>query len=190
MAEQSTKYALCEVNDIRDDLKIAATDTSYDEVIRRLINGVSAALEGYCGRVFMARDFTAQKYDGDGTGELLLRHIPVISITSLVVDDVTITSTQYVVYNDTGKVMFTDGNVFTLGPQMAVFAYRAGFERQDLPGDILMAARTWVCHAFKITDKQRWGVGSQSTNDESFSFALGTMPPEVREIADMYRVWR
>lgn len=187
MAESSIKYAVCELNDVRDDLKIGSDDSSFDESLRRLINSVSRSIEDYTGMYFSARDIAAEKYDGTGKPVMILRRSPVIRISTLINDTVTVDADDFVFYGDTGKVQLIDGTVFVLGPQKISVTYRCGYERQNMPDNIAEAARLWVCHKFKIGDKQRWGVNSQTVNEESFSFSTGEMPPEVREILDMYR---
>lgn len=190
MTETASKYAFCTLNDVRADLKIGDTDTSFDEQLRRLVNGVSRAIENYCGRVFAARDVAAKKYDGDDTDVLLLNTCPIISVSTLLVETLTIPAASYVLYNEIGKIVLIDGTIFTAGPQTVSVSYRAGYERQDFPDDVGMAARIWVCHLFKIAKDQRYGVGSQTVTEESFSFAPGSMPPEVKEILEMHRLWR
>jgi len=184
------KYPVCELNDVRADLKVGDGDTSFDELIQRLINGVSTAIESYCGRSFAARDIAAKKYDGDDTEVLLLSTCPIISVSTLLVETLTIPSASYVVYNDIGKIVLVDGTIFTAGPQTVSVSYRVGYERADLPDDVAMAARLWVCHLFKITKDQRHGISSQTVTEESFSFTPGTMPPEVKQVLEMYRLWR
>lgn len=187
MAESAIQYAVCEINDVRDDLKIGSDDTSFDDSLRRLINSVSRTIEDYTGKYFAARDIAAEKYDGKGTAILILRRTPVIRISTLLNDTITVDADDFVFYPDTGKVQLTDGTAFVCGPQKVSVTYRCGYDRQDMPDNVAEAARLWVCHKFKIGDKQRWGVNSQTVNEESFSFSTGEMPPEVREILDMYR---
>lgn len=187
MVQSASKHALCELEDVRTVLKIADSDTSFDDILRILINGVSSAIESYTGKFFAARDIVSEKYDGKGTVSMLLRRSPVLSIAIIVNDTITLDAADFVFYADTGKVQLIDGTVFVAGPQKVTVSYRCGYEEQDLPADIAMAAQQWVCHLFKIQDKQRWGINSQTVTEESFSFDPGSMPEQTREICDTYR---
>lgn len=196
MSEQSTKIAICELADVKDDLKIGrladgSEDTSNDEMIRRVINGISAQIESYTGRTFAARDITSEKYDGDGTCTFILKRTPVIRISALLNDTLTVGSDDYVCYEATGKVELIDGSVFVNGPKKVTVTYRCGYERADMPNEIVRAACEWAVHRFKIIKEGRRGFNSSSTQDgPSISYAPGSMPPEVKEVLDTYRVWR
>ncbi len=193
MAEVATKYAVCELADVRAELKIGTLadgtpDLSHDDNIRRIINNISAAVESYTGWTFAARDIAAEKYDGNGCTNLMLKRCPIISVASVYVDDVLIDSDSYVVYEDIGKLALIDGTVFTVGRKNVSVTYRCGYERQNMPPEVSGAARTWVVHRFKVLHEGRQGIVSKSdAGGDSLSFAPGKMPDEVKEILDMYR---
>lgn len=79
----------------KDHLNMAQTDTSQDEELRRAIAGVSAVVEDIVGIV--ARRTVVQTLSGRGTSALLLSRLPVISVTSIVEDAVTLAATDYTV---------------------------------------------------------------------------------------------
>ena len=64
-------------------------DNSIDSLIPRLITAASTATERYCRRFFTAVSFD-EIYDSDGSGSLLLRNFPVLSITRLALSPVTV----------------------------------------------------------------------------------------------------
>ena len=46
-------HALTNLADVKESMGIAASDTSYDNLIVRKINQVTRQIEGYCGRRFL-----------------------------------------------------------------------------------------------------------------------------------------
>lgn len=79
----------------KDHLNIAQTDISQDEELRRAIAGASAVVEDIVGVV--ARRSIVQTFSGDGGNVLLLSRLPVISVTSVVEDSITLPATDYTV---------------------------------------------------------------------------------------------
>lgn len=79
----------------KDQLNISQADTSQDEELRRAIAGASAVVEDIVG-VVAQRSFV-QTFSGRGTRALLLSRRPVISVTTVVEDALTLAATDYTV---------------------------------------------------------------------------------------------
>lgn len=188
--ETPSAYGLCDLADVKADLDIAETDTTFDDKLRRIIAAVTAAAETFCGRPFLARNVKARKYDGDGTVELLLLTAPVLSVSALVVDSATIASSGYVLYSDIGRVVRTDGGLFSEGYQNVSVSMRVGWESQDVPADVELAARLWTITVFKWMKEQRYGVDSHTSAEESVSYTPRKIPDEVRELLEPWKLWR
>lgn len=77
----------------KDHLNIAQSDTSQDEELRRAIAGASAVVEDIVGVV--ARRSFVQQLSGRGISTLLLSRLPVISVTSVVEDSVSLSASDY-----------------------------------------------------------------------------------------------
>jgi len=79
-------YALTSVNDVKESLGIASSDTSQDNLIKRKINQATLFIEGYCGlsqdHHFKEATYTNEEYDGTGNNTIVLRMSPVSAITS------------------------------------------------------------------------------------------------------------
>lgn len=185
MADED-RIQLITLQEIRDDLRFAASEATWDNLLERLIKGVSAAVENYCGRYILARTLTDEKLDGDGTTTLLLR-APVISITSILNGTTSVTSTMYALYASTGNLILTNGMVWCSGAQQVKITYRCGWEFDQLPQDIVEAARYWVIMKFQDIRQDRVGVSSKSFGDETISYVSG-MPREVKELLAPYRI--
>ena len=59
---------------------IGETSTDYDALITSLIARATSAIERYCDRVLVSATYR-QRYDGDGTGILLLEQYPVTAVS-------------------------------------------------------------------------------------------------------------
>lgn len=76
-------YALTTVADVKESLGITSGDHSKDNLITRKINQATRMIENYCDCRFAQTTYTDELYDGHGGNELVLRHKPIISVTSL-----------------------------------------------------------------------------------------------------------
>ena len=81
-------YSLTTVADVKESLGIDSGNTSKDNLITRKINQATRMIENYCNTRFKATDYT-EYYDGIGGSELVLRHRPINSVTSLSARQVT-----------------------------------------------------------------------------------------------------
>lgn len=72
-------------NDVKTLLGIGSGDSSEDDKIDLLIAAASAAVEAFCHRTFEATSYT-EYADGPGWSDLILRHRPVNSVTSVQMD--------------------------------------------------------------------------------------------------------
>jgi len=68
--------ALCSLDDVKESLGIASSDTSYDNLIIRKINQASQAIENYCERSFKAADYV-EDINGTDTDEITLKQRPI-----------------------------------------------------------------------------------------------------------------
>ena len=71
-------YALTTLHNAKDHLKV--TDSTDDNIIERMIDAASGAIETYCGHKFLSQSYS-EWYDGDGKSELFLNQYPVTDVT-------------------------------------------------------------------------------------------------------------
>ena len=131
---------------------------------------------------------TGIKLDGSGTDTLCLP-LPILEVSSITNGTVSITSDDYVIYNDVGELVLTNGTVWAKGRKNITLTVRFGYESGDLPADVLSAGRLWCRHQYQHMTKKRAGVISWSAGDESVSYESSTgMPAEVRDFLDPHRL--
>jgi uncharacterized phiE125 gp8 family phage protein len=79
------------------------TDGSQDATLEAIANGVTGYCEARTSRIFKQRT-VAESRNGDGTALLLRLPRPIVSVTSLTIDGAAVSSTEYVVFADRGKL--------------------------------------------------------------------------------------
>ena len=172
---------------VKSALAISSTDGTHDELLNTLISSVSEAAEQFIGRSIVAKVETAKLYDGDGTDTLLVEP-PIIKVTTLLNDSVAIPSTDYNLYAQTGRIVWTKG-LFSDGPQTVSLTYTHGWNVEDIPAPIKLAVLKWVCYEWYEFSKDRIGVSSKSAGDETITYEKG-IPEEARQLLMPYRITR
>ncbi len=108
--------------EIKEYLKI--TGTSQDALLTKIASRAQEILEGYLSRKIEQATYT-EKHDG-GEPLILVKNRPIISVTSLKDNGVTVDASKYVVYNESGIVALKSG-YFTSGLQKVEITYDAGY---------------------------------------------------------------
>lgn len=179
--------SLCTVDDLKSDLAITATSTTEEERLLRLIDGVSDAIVSWCGRPFIVTTETAVELDGDGSDILHIKY-PVVSIVSISNDGTTYTEgTHYELYSKIGQLVAIDGYLWATGRKKILITYTWGYEVNDLPRDVTMAARIACAKVYREFKEQRIGVTSTTDGGgQSISYEKG-FTKEVRELLSPHR---
>lgn len=101
--------------DVRAQLNFAATDTANDDELRGFVGAATRAVERELGRVVVRRSVTGRFTVNGSAAELLLRNVPVISLTSAVSADGATTwdIAGLRVDSETGLVTVVSGPAFT-----------------------------------------------------------------------------
>ncbi|MHB1334517.1 MAG: head-tail connector protein [Candidatus Humimicrobiaceae bacterium] len=179
---------IAELTDIRDFLVIPPGQTGKDTLLESLLDTYNKIIEDYLGVTMINTTYTAEKYDGDGTDVLYLDRYPIVSVTTLIVDEVTITSADYLLYASGGKIRLT-GSIFTKDYQNISITYSAGHgaARVNMPKPLKNALLTWVARIFKgenVDFSQKFGS----------SFIVNAnyqaMPWDIKQMLDPYKVRR
>lgn len=189
MGTVDQQYALITLDDLKGELNIAGTETAWDRRLNRLVGFVTSAIEDYCGRKFITRDDT-MTLNGNGT-DLLLVDPPIQTITSLTVDGELLDAAEdYLVHADHGGIRLVDGALFTKDINNVVLVVKHGYDRENLPAAIEMAAILWACELFHVLTDNRHGVNSSSHGDESASFSADAIPKRVEALIAPYKIAR
>lgn len=152
------------------------TSTTTDTVLSSLIVDVTAAIEGYTNRTLSEQAFTEVR-DGRGTQRLKLANYPLVSFSSLTVDDVVVplaTDTKAPGYRTPASaakrdVVLQGGYSFTEGLGNVVLSYTAGYGGSvPWPADMKLAALEGIGAVFKARNRQ--GTGSKTLGTENITY--------------------
>ena len=182
-------YNLTKLSNVK--LEADITTSKHDDFFNFLIGASSQAIESYCGRKFIQRDYT-EYYDGKNTELLQLKNYPVAEVTHLYVDssrafgsDTEITDYFF----DKEKSEVLSKKLFPEGRANIKVVYKAGYTKENLPKDLEQACIRWVLHEYRVAVGSRQGVRSISLADKSTSYEIGEMPVEVRGLLSGYKRW-
>ncbi len=179
---------------IKVHLRIQNTDTTYDNVLEPIIDGVSVEFNTYCRREIIARDRT-DYYDGPGQVRLWLHHWPINSITSINEDSdrefgagTLIDADDYYFSKEDGYVSYESG-AWGSEPKSIKVVYNAGYEQADVPADLLLAFRDQVKERFRLWKTNDDGKASVTRESASVTFVDSVMLPKVETVLKHYRRW-
>lgn len=171
-----------------------------DAVLAPMLDTAALILEHECHRDFDKKTRTAV-HDGDGTRELFLNHMPIISVTSIAVTDSAGEVTTYSTFADSFRINLETGEVrfrpdisgrFTTGFQNVTVVYVSGFE--TIPATIQEA----VCqlaiamkeHGLAPVMSEKLGDWQKRLSSNWQGFATLTKkawPPQVLRIIQHYK---
>jgi len=140
---------IVELADMREFLNIPDGQTAMDSLLESLLDSFNDVIEDYLGVTCINTEYT-ETYDGDGTDTLFLKHYPIASVSSLSVDDETVSSDDYSIYKEEGFIRL-DSSIFTKDNQNVSITYTAGHgaTRVAVPNPLKLALKTWVARAYK-----------------------------------------
>jgi hypothetical protein len=169
---------------VKEYLDIESGDTHFNQLFERLIPASSRQIEAYCNRTFDVSAST-EAYDGNASDILFLNRVPIVSVSSLSIDDEVIAADEYKVYDDYIRLL---SRLFTCGKQNVTISYSAGLYdalSESPPADLEDACIQLI--AFKFTMRGAEGLSQKQVNQSSDSFAGVAIPLSVALVLDKYR---
>jgi hypothetical protein len=161
-----------------------------DVTLQSLITNASLQVLQYIDRPHLLSSVLGpltENYDGNDSDRLLPRNYPVISVSSLSIDGVSIpaaTTATTAGYLWDGRRILLRGFRFCRGVQNVQLSYAAGYP--SVPLDLKQAA----LEAFALTYRQRVRIGEKSNSmsgQVNVSFDMGDVPPRSLAIFSQYR---
>jgi len=167
---------------------LGSSATADEAVLSSLISGASADFLSRCDRPTLLSQTYAERYDGQGNGELALLNFPVTAVASVTVGTFLVPpSPDYVVAGwvfDRFSIKLVGGAYeFCRGYQNVLVAYTAGYAA--IPLDVGQA----VCAMCSAWFKRRGWTDQASKNlaGELVTFRREDVPPEVQRTIERYR---
>ena len=192
-----SEHALTTIDVVREQLGLDPEDTSQDALLARMINGASDAIRTYCDRDF-ARDRRRDRFEGPGGPVLLLPLYPVVSVESVSVNGEVVSSDDYDVDAETGRLIRRAG-MWPLASGLAVEVVyeggyitpeqaRNGLGERNLPYDLeeacIATVMSWYSRRSMPPDVQSFWVEQIRV---SFDTQREWLPTPVQRILDRYR---
>ena len=177
--------ALSTVSDVNSVIGVDMSSTDETAVTNIFIKAADAAIKNYVGYELEYATGIVDTFDGNNQEELFTSVAPIVSVTSVVEDAVTLTEgnqEHFVVYKPLGKIKKTGDKQFSnIRLQNVVVTYVAGYSdsessAEDIPMDIKLisaraAGKMFVAAAALGSQQSTCQVGTHAadtTNDSQF----------------------
>lgn len=177
-------YALTTVDDVKENLGLASSDYTKDNLIRRKINQATDLIQTYTGRNFKLQQYT-EYYDGSQIDEMVLKQRPIVTDgtheflferrdTSLNDDDFeTIESDLYFSDANSGVLEL---NFNSLGRWNRYrITYWAGYDTGDVPNDLSEAAATLAAYLVQNPSGANIGVMMKREGQREVRYANASL---------------
>lgn len=200
IASTSASGDLVTLENVKEFIGLASTDTSKDTFLRHLITRASRFIKTYAGREFVSATFSEEVHSGNDRQKLYLDHYPIISVTEVKEDDVALDADEYEVLANEGalfreagwyggtlamaSVLSTEPDPYAETRNLKV-TYTAGWA--DVPDDIEQACLQMV--ALWYTGAGTYGIEHETTPggySVTYSKATG-VPEDIKQVLDLYK---
>lgn len=170
---------------------LGITDNTEDATLPPLISSASAAIAGYCNRVFIEEDVEETLRLCGRQHELMLARYPVSDIGSVTEGDAAIDPSGYEVDLAIGVIsrLFGGRSGCWSGGKIVV-AYSAGYPIADVPADLVQAVIMLVAH-YRSTAARDPLLRAEETTDverlEYFIPSAAGLPAPVEALLSGHR---
>lgn len=170
--------------------------TEHDVLLQLLIEEVTSDFQNYMDRWFFLRDWE-EKFDIETEQQacIQLKEYPIVSIRGIADAGLSLTTSDYLVYNDTGQVCL-DRFYFSKGRQRVEISYWAGYPIANIPKKLCGACKEEVAQRFNAGDPTTGDIYYEKIGDYAYrkstyggSAKLRTygFSPRVKRALDYYR---
>ena len=170
-------YALTTLNNVKEYLDLS-TAVAKDNLLIRLINTASAAIENYCSRKFLSREYTDEAHFlGNYTRRLLVDNFPITAIGSIADDDIALTEDELASCQNRISYIYLD----TERAGKITVTYTAGYDA--IPDDLEQACIMLVDYYYK-RDIANFGTMFMESGT---AFRPWRLPPHIEFLLAGYR---
>lgn len=164
---------------------LGITSTTDDALLTRLITAESSYIQTWISRTIASTAYNETR-SGSGTPIMVTAQYPIISVSSLKINENTIPATTSALvpgYMFLNRTITLIGYVFTNANMNVKIAYTAGYA--TTPPDIEQACIELV--SIRYRERDRIGASSKSIGGESISYITDAFPDSVRVILNNYK---
>jgi hypothetical protein len=159
--------------EVKNHLNIAASNTTHDEELRGFVLSASAVVEDIVGTV--ARKTYTETYSGRGETAILLRHRPVLSVTSVTVNGSAVTDFSCTEHGILSRASTYSALTWPRGVDNVAVVYQAG--RVAPPWNVLNATKELIRINWRPQTGGNYSVFDGGRGDD---FGQGAEPAEIR----------
>jgi uncharacterized phiE125 gp8 family phage protein len=196
-----TTKALISLQEAKEYLGIDNATTTQDAILSALLNGIGEWVSKFLGRNLVQATYT-EYYDGDGADELMLKNVPIVSVTSVYVDalrafgsDTLIASSNYIVKKAVGILkawqlfgFWTHGDANIKVTYVA--GYTTSFSGGTMPHNIRLAVKRILerqyLHGFT---HRKLDVASETIGDATTTFREDRIPKDAIAMLEPHRAF-
>jgi len=185
--------ALVDVNEVKQYLQLDMDNVDTDQYIETLINEASQFIITYCDRKFITPSADYDEiFDGDGEKDHYCRHYPLTAAISAIYywdgdSWEERTAVKFTSDIDSGRVYYTDGNVFWKGKDEWKISYKYGWTLSNIPADLKYACCKLIALDKKQFEQGLHGIASKSFIDHSVSYNFDNLPKRAMLILNYYK---
>ncbi len=173
------------LSEMRSFLNIPTAQTGKDSLLIDLLDSYNTEMELYLGVTMINSTYT-ETYDGNDKDSLFLKHYPIISVTTLTIDDVAqVLNTDYYIHGEEGYIKLEDD---TFGDELSsvdiVYVAGHGAARANISAVLKNVLKTWVMRVFKaevVDFSQRFDESSLANIKSQM------MPWDIKQKLDYFR---
>lgn len=160
------------------------TVTDQDAVLTRLISAASNYIQSWLNRDLLAADYT-ERFNGTGTASLMLPNYPVLSVTSVKINGLTIPagsdSADGYFFDSDG--LYLRGYRFERGVSNVLVSYRGGFE--TIPAELAQATIELV--SLRHKERDRIGIVSKGLAGETITYSQRDFTASVKTVLTQFK---
>jgi len=178
---------LVTLDEIKHHFGMTGSNADVDDELESISDRISKIFETYCDRTFDS-DTYIEYYDGGGRDMLVLKHYPIISITSIYDDSdwgwgasYLVDSDNYMIKNDR-EVVYKSGYVFYDYIQNVKVTYVAGYA--TIPDDLKHVCILEVLRSYK--HRKDVDITSKSLEDGSVTYTSKEFLPMTLAVLNKY----
>jgi hypothetical protein len=190
VSEAASTIDLIDVGAVRRALGI--DDQGEEQVLQGHITRASDAIARYCNRTFALQTYVETFRLGEHRDALILSRYPVVEITSVVENDVTLAAEAAEVHSDRGiLIRLVNDHPAWWSIGKIVVTYTAGFNVPNETPEALRQAALRLVQSYYLGADRDAMIRSESVeNLSSTSFFGEQFPPEVRGVLASFRNMR
>lgn len=175
---------LCTLQELKDFMGIAQTDTSKDAILTLYISGISQQIQKQIGRNIFAKDYV-ERYKGTNTAELVLNNYPVntVDMVEYVFENEvyrTLDDYEYDLNQDGGFLTKDDGWLME-GYSIRYMSDKVDFPRRhirvtynagytDVPFDLKLLCMQYISDLYILDTKKKPELKSYKIDDISYEY--------------------